>query len=162
MRLGEDVGIDAQREARLLPQPGGARGEQLQLRRALHVELQDARCQCKVNLRSRLAHAGEDHPAYGLRRGGQHTLQFATGDNINPRSALGEQLDDGQRRIDLDRVADQVIAAGERLLKKREPFQNLVGGVNVERRAVELGQHFQRNFAAVQGTRRLRVIKRTR
>jgi hypothetical protein len=55
-----------------------------------------------------------------------------------------------------------MIAAREGLLKHVQPLDDLVGGVNVEWRAVELGERFQREFAAVQRARGLRVMKGAR
>ena len=116
----------------------------------------------QVDLRRGFAHAGEDDAAHGLGRGGQHALQFAAGDDVKARAALGQQLQNRQRRVGLDRVADQMIAARKRLLKEPQPLDDLVGGVDIERRAVALGQRFQRNFAAVQSAAWLRMMKGTR
>ena len=68
----------------------------------------------QVDLRHSLSHAGKDHAAGSLRRGSEHALQFAAGDDVEPCAALGEQLENGQRGVGLDRIADQVIAARER------------------------------------------------
>ncbi len=55
-----------------------------------------------------------------------------------------------------------MLPARERLLKELQPLDDLIGGVDVERRAVALGERFQRDLAAVQGAAGLRMIKRTR
>ena len=161
MRLGKDVGIDTEGEAGLLSELGGAKGEQFQLRRALHVELQDSRRQSKVDLRHCLADAGEDNPARGLWRSGQHPFQLAAGDDVKARPALGQQLENGQRRVDLDRVADEMIPARKRLLKEFQPRNDLIAGVDIERRAIAAGQSLQRYFAAVQSAALPRMVKGT-
>ena len=154
------VGIDAQGKTRLLFELGGAAGEQFQLRFALDVDLEDSRLQRQIELRLCLAHAGKNDSSGGFRRGGQHSLQFATGDNVKARTMVREQLQNGQRRVDFDRVADHVLAARECLLKKPQPLDDLVGGIDVERRAVALGERCKRNLAAMQGAALLRVMKR--
>ncbi len=110
MRLGKDIGIDAQGKPRQPLVLARARGQQLQLRFALHVELEDAGFKRQINLRRRLAHAGEDHTAGGLGRRRQHALQFTAGDDIEPRAARSQQLENRQRGVGLHRVADQVVA----------------------------------------------------
>ena len=61
-----------------------------------------------------------------------------------PRSASSFRI--AERRIRLHRIAHQVVATRERLLKERQPLENLVGGVDVERRAELLRQPLQRNL----------------
>jgi len=74
----------------------------------------------------------------------------------------GEQFQYRLRGVGLHRIADQVIAMREGLLKELEMLDNALGGVDVERRAVALGKRLQRDAAAVQRRARLRVIKGTR
>ena len=119
MRVGKDIGIDAQREAGADFEFARAGREQLQLRLAFHVELQNAGLEREVDLRGGFSHAGKDHAAGGIRRGGQHALQFAAGDDVETGAVLAEKLENGQRGVGLDRVADKMLAAGESLLKKR-------------------------------------------
>ena len=90
----------------------------------------------------------------GLGRGGQHALQLAAGDDVEARAMLGQQLENRQRGVGLDRVADQVIAARERLLKQPQPLDDLVGGVDVERRTEAAGQRLQRDACRNAGLRR--------
>ena len=123
MRIGKHIGIHAQRKPRLALHPARARREQLQLRLALHVELENVRLKRAVDLRRRLAHAGKHHPPRSLRRRGQHPFQFAAGNNVEARPALRQQLQNRQRRIGLHRVAHQVIAPRQRSLKQRQPLQ---------------------------------------
>jgi len=75
---------------------------------------------------------------------------------------VGQQLENGQRGVGLDRVSDQMVTAGKRLLEQAQPLDNMIGRVDIERRAVALGQGFKRDLAAVQGALRLRVVKGAR
>jgi len=43
-------------------------------------------------------------------------------------------------------------AAGKRLLKELQPLDDLIGGVDVERCAVALGQALDRELASAQGS----------
>ena len=97
-----------------------------------------------------VASAYVDHP---------HALQLAPGDNVKTRAAVCQQLKNGQRGVGLHRITDQVIAATQRLLKKLEPFRNLVGGVDVERRAVAAGKRLKRDLGAMQCTAGAGVVK---
>ena len=115
--------------------------------------------QRQVDLGRRLAHAGKDHAARSLRRGSEHALQFAAGDDVEPCAALGEQLENGQRGVGLDRVAHKVIAARERALKQFQPLGNLAGRVDIERRTEAPGERFERNAAAMERAAGPRIIK---
>ena len=74
MRVGEDVGIDAQGKARDAFQLAGASGKQREFGFALHVEFEDAGVESEIDLRGGLAHAGEDNAAGSFRRGGEDAL----------------------------------------------------------------------------------------
>jgi hypothetical protein len=86
--LGEDIGIDAQGEARLALAFGGAAGKQGQLRFALDVEGEDFASRARSISSAVFADAGEDDAPGSLRSGGEHALQFAAGDDVEAR-ALG-------------------------------------------------------------------------
>ena len=103
---------------------------------ALHVEFEDAGVEREINLRGGLADAGEDDAAGSFGRGGEDALELAAGDDVKARATSGQQLEDGQRGVGLDGVADKVVAAREGLLKEAEALGDLVGGINVERRSV--------------------------
>ena len=161
MGLGEDVGIDAESEAGLELELCGARGEQIELGFALHVELENAGFERVVDLRRGFAHAGEDDAIDGFGRCGENALEFAAGDDVKSGAVLSQQLENGQRRIGFYGVADEVIAAGERVLKQVEALENLIGGVDVERRAVVAGEGLKRDAAAVERRARARMLERT-
>jgi hypothetical protein len=54
-----------------------------------------------------------------------------------------------------------VIPSRQSLLKEPQPLDDLVGGVHIKRRPMELGESFERDFAAVQGAVWLRMIEGT-
>ena len=113
-----------------------------------------------VDFVGRFADAGEDDALHGFGRGGEDAIQFAAGDDVEACAVLGEELEDGERRVGFDGVADQVIARGERLLKKREALKDLVGRVDVERRAEFAGEGFERNLAATESAFGAGMVKR--
>ncbi len=162
MRIGEDIGVDTQRKAGADFEPARAGGQQRELRLAFHVELENSRVQRQVNLRGRLAHTGEDNPARRFRRGGQYALQFAAGDDVESRAAIGKQLENRQRGVGFHRVTDQMIPPGKGLLEQPQPRGNLAGRINVERRAEAAGQGLQRDAIAMQRGAGPRMVKRAR
>src|SRR5271157_5240705 len=80
--LGKDVGIDAQGEARLAPDPSCAACQQFQLRLAFNVEFEDICLERKVDLSSCLADSRKNYLVCSLRCGSQHPLQLAPGDDV--------------------------------------------------------------------------------
>ncbi len=160
MRFGEDVGIDAQSEAGAGFELAGALGEKIELLLALDVELQDAGAQSLVDFIGRFADAGEDDALHGFGSSGEDAIQFAAGDDVEACAVIGEELEDGEVRVGFDRIADQVIARGERVLKKREALKDLVGRVDVERRAEFAGEGFEGNLAATESAFGAGMLKR--
>jgi hypothetical protein len=68
-----------------------------------------------------LADAGEHH--FRCRRTDrQHARQFAAADDVEAAAQLGEDLQHGQVRVGLHRVAQQVLAADQRTLVRRGGF----------------------------------------
>jgi hypothetical protein len=55
-----------------------------------------------------------------------------------------------------------MLALREGLLKEAEALDDLIGGINVERRPVALDERFHGNFAAVQRAAGLRQMKGAR
>ena len=161
MRVGKDVGVDAQSKARASFELTGARGQQSQLSLALYVELENARGQRAVDLGRRLSHARVDHPLRSLRGGRQHPFQLAAGNNVESGSAVRQQLEDGQRGVGLDGVTHQVIPARESLLKQPQALYDLICGIHVERGAESSRQGFQGDFAAVECAQWLGIVKGT-
>ena len=142
MSLCENVGIHAQGNVRLLLEFRRARGQQFQLRLALHVEREDSCPEREIDLRRGLAYAGVDHPTNGLGRGSHYPLQLPARHDIETRSTLRQQLQNRQRRVSLDRVTDQIFPTRQRLLKHRQPLNNLIRRIDIKRRVKALCQLF--------------------
>jgi len=133
--LGENIGIDPQREARFALQFFGARRQQLEFRFALHVELEDFRRQRAIDFRGGLADSGKHNAVDSLGRDGPHALQFSARHDIEARAPVCEKLENRQRGVCLDCITDKMVAAGEGFLKHAQPLDHLVGGIDIERRA---------------------------
>jgi len=152
MGLGEDVGVDAQGDAGFLAELCCAFGEELQLAFALHVEEQDAGAQGEVDLGSGLADSGEDNAVGGRLVDSNDALELSSGDNVEARTFLMQELENGKRGVGLDGIADEV-RDGRRLAEKGfgeklEPVEKMVGGVDVERGAVLFREGVERDFSA--------------
>ena len=149
MGLGVDVGVDPQRDRRDFSGGGGHAGDGVELGLALDVEHQDARLQRRQDLLVGLAHPGEDRLAR-CPPGGLHPDELAAGDHVEPAAMLGQDLEDAQVRVRLDRVADQRINLGKRRLQRLQGLQEHPLAVDVERRPVLLGQLGDRGVLAVE------------
>ena len=80
--LGEDIRVDAQRDAGLLAQGLCAFGEEFEFGLALDVEEENVGVESGVHLPGLLADAGEDDARDGFRCGAAHALQLAAGDDV--------------------------------------------------------------------------------
>ena len=92
MGVGKDVGVYAQRKARLrlsLRARAASSSSSASLS-TLNSRMPDV--EREVDLRGRLAYAGENHPAGSLGGGGQDALQLAAGDDVEARSAIGQAV----------------------------------------------------------------------
>lgn len=78
-------------------------------------------------------------------------LEFAAGDDIEARSLTSEEAENGQGGVRLDRVADGVMALCEGSLEELETVRDLLGRVDVERRAVFGCQGGEVDTVTVQG-----------
>ena len=102
--------------------PGGARFSPVELPGGDYTSFvlrEVARFERLLHLGARLADAGEHHPRR-IDAGGQHALELAARDDVEAAAGFGEGLQHGQAGVGLHRVADQVVAAGERALLGRE------------------------------------------
>ena len=111
MGFREHIGVDAKSEASLVLELCGARGEQIELGFALHVEFENSGLEGVVDLGLSFAHAGEDDTINRFGRGGEDAVELATGDNVKAGAVRGQQLENRQRGVGLYGVADEVIAA---------------------------------------------------
>jgi hypothetical protein len=127
MRLGKDVGVYPQRNARANPLFCGSFRKQVDLRLALAIEDQNAGAQGQIHLRRRLAHAREDHPPCRFGTQCKHSFQLTTRDNIETASMLVDDLENRQGRIRLHRITDQMAQRRKSMSEHAQPRNDLVG-----------------------------------
>ena len=97
MSFSEDVGIHAQCHARVLLQGGGAFCQYRQFTLTLDVENQNSRFECEVDLIPRFSDTGEHHAARSRLFNTQHSLKFATRDDVKACFHLRQHLQ--QRKV---------------------------------------------------------------
>ena len=109
MGLGVHVGIDPHAHGCAHAHLAGHFVQHIEFRTALHVEAANTHLEGLPHLGACLAHTGEDDLA-GNDADGQRTFQLATRDDVQPATRLHERVQDGERRVGLHRVTDQVLA----------------------------------------------------
>src|SRR5271166_4327169 len=111
-----DVRIDPDRDRRDPASCAGDLAQLAQLRHRLDVDLVDLGVERRLELGSGLAHPREKDP---LRRhtGGESAAQLAFRDDIGTGPEAGEEAQDGEVGVGLDRIADQRPLCGESLGK---------------------------------------------
>src|SRR6266542_4436440 len=112
MGLRVDVRIDAQGYPRGFPLPLSRGVNLLHLALRLHVEREEARGDPILDFLVRLAHTREDNPVRGETRL-ETGAQLPTRDDVRSRAQLCQETQDGQIRIGLGRVTDQMRDPGE-------------------------------------------------
>ena len=152
MGFGEDVGVDAEGEAGAFAEGFGAGGEEVEFGLGLDVEEEDVGAEGGVDLPDLLAYAGEDDFFEGGLVGFADALEFAAGDDVEACSLLGEEAEDGEGGVGFDGVADGVGAACAKAASKSwKRWVICCGGVDVERRAVFVGEGGEAGSVAVEG-----------
>ena len=101
----------------------------LELRGRLDVEEQDALSEARHELVLGLADPREDH-LLGIEAGPHRPVQLAARDDVRAGPEGGQRPHDRQVAVRLRRVADQVVKAGESLVKL--PVRSFQGGVAVD------------------------------
>ena len=149
VRLGRQIGIDAQRHRGRLAQRFGHVGEGVQLVLALDVEEEDVVFQGGAELGVGLADAGEDD-AVAAAAGRERAEQLAAAGHIDAGAVLDHEAADGQVGVGLDAVADERIDGGEGLLELAQVVQQRGLAVDVQRRAVGLGERADGHVFAVE------------
>ena len=140
MGFGEDVRVDAEGDLGGLAAALARWLRIFELGFALYVEEEDVGAESCVHLPDLLAYSGEDDAAEGCGSGAADPLELSSGDDVEAAALLAEQLQDGQRGVGFDRVAERVWDARKLCLKHRYALVDGVGGVDVEGRAVGFGQ----------------------
>ena len=139
MPSGVDVGIDAQGHRRAPVEVGGDGVDHLQFGLALDVEGKNALAQGVLDLGPGFAHAGE-RAAFRLAAGLQHAEQLARRDDVEARALAGDQVEDGEVAVGLDRVADEVVQPAQRRVEPAQMVANRRRTVDVQGRAVRGGE----------------------
>ena len=78
-------------------------------------------------------------------------LEFSAGDDVEACSLLREEAHDGERRVSFDGVADRMLTVREGGFEELEAVRDLPGRIDIERRAVLVGEGGEASFVAVQG-----------
>jgi hypothetical protein len=144
-----DVRVHAQRDRGALAHAAGHRVQAVQFRDRFDVEAQDAFLEREAHLGFGLADARED----GLARvaaGCDHAQQFAAGDDVEAGAFARQQVEDGEVRIGLHRVADEGVAAFTRVAVGGEVLQQGRLRIDIGRRAEFLGNAGQWGALGVQ------------
>ena len=142
-----DVGVDADGHA---GRTAGLRGDGLharELARRLDVDGFESERHRALELGGRLPHAGE-HDLGGGKARAPGDLDFPDRVGIDRAPELPQQLDEGERRVGLERVVQRVGIRAKRPVDRSIPLANRRGAVHVGRRAHVGGDGRQRYVVA--------------
>ena len=149
MRLGVDVGIDAQRHVRGVSEALGHLAQRAQLGLALDVEAEDALLQRVGHLLARLADAGEDDLVC-RHAGGERAPQLALGDDVHAGAKLGERAQHRLVRVGFDGIADERVLPGEGFRQHAVVPLQRRRRIAIERRSHLGGEARERDILGVQ------------
>ena len=96
-----------------------------------------------------LADAGEHDPC-GIAAGGDDARELAAGDDVEAAAEAREEVQDSEVGIGLERIADEMGDAPERLVEGAEAAFERRARVHVARRAEALGDRRQRHAFGVE------------
>jgi hypothetical protein len=148
-----DVGVDAQRHARLPLLAAGDGRDAIELAGRLGIDRADVARDREFELGARLAHAGEHHLAR-REAGAQRDLDLAAGVRVGAAAERAQQPCDGERRVGLQRVVDGMRIAVERAIDGRVRLPDGARTVDVERRANAIDDGADADAVAGQAARR--------
>ena len=153
MRLGGDVGVDADPDRH--PRALGLRehGEPTQLRHRLDIDVAHARGDGGLQLVIGLPDPAEDDPLGG-EPGGERAQQLAARDDIGPRPAVREQPQHREIAVRLHGVADPVRQRAEGRVETGEALADHRGVVHVRGRPHGLGHDAERHLPHQEVARR--------
>ena len=109
-----------------------------QLGGRLDVEAQNTGIQSHAHFRNRLSHARE-HDFARITAGSEHTLQFASGHDVETRAQASEYIQDRQVGIGFHRITDQMFPALQRIgelaqvIRQRGARIHIAGGAEPRR-----------------------------
>jgi hypothetical protein len=112
-----------------------ATAERDQFAAALDVETLHAHLECAAHFIAPLTDAGEHHLGRVATRR-QHAFKFTHGDDVEAATRLGKGLQDRQRRVGLHCIANQVLAADQRVLVGGQRGEHCGARIGVQGRAV--------------------------
>ena len=95
--VGEDVWVDAESKTGAEVECFGSGGEEVKFGLGLDVEEEDVGFECRVNLPDLFAYSREDDAVESWLVGFADAFEFAAGDDVETRSLLGEEAQDGER-----------------------------------------------------------------
>ena len=134
-----DVGVDAQRDARARALRPGDAVDAIELPCRFGVDRLDAKRDRALELVPRLADAGE-HDLGRNEAGPEGHVDFAARVRVGLRANPAKQTDDGERRVGLEGIVQDVRHPGKRAVQVVVALAHGLGAVDVERRAMRLGQ----------------------
>ena len=143
------VGVHADGRGGDFPEFTGDLVEVAEFLLTLDVERVDALFDGVDDFLTGLADTGEGAVG-GIAAGLDHAEKFAARDDVEARALGGEQAEDGEVGVRLDRVGDLVIDARHRLVEAGEVVGDRPRRINVEGSAVLGGERFQGNVFAEQ------------
>src|SRR5581483_3248871 len=109
-----------------------------QFRFALDVETVNALLQRISDLLWGFANTGKRAFA-GLAAGGEHTIEFTAGNNVETSAGVGQQFQDGAIGVCLDGVANEVIQRRQRSVQPSVVIENGSRAVNIRRGTESFG-----------------------
>ena len=112
MGLGVHIRVDAQADPGHLVHFPDHGVDAFELLGGFHIEHEDARQQSLLDFPGFFAHAGINY-LFGRHSGAQGAEQFPAGDDIRARSFPGQDAQQAQIGVGLDRVAGQMRDSGE-------------------------------------------------
>ena len=136
---GHHVRIHADGGGRAPAQAGGLCGEQVQLGFRLDVEQANAGAQGFANFLARFSYSGKNHAA-AIDAGAAEAVELAAGNDVESGTEAGQQPQDGEIRVGLDRVADGVRQAAHRGVQLTVGRRDGGGAVNI-RGSAGMGCH---------------------
>ena len=81
----------------------------------------------------------------GIATGLDDAVEFASGDDVKAAAELGDGVEHGEIGVGLDRKADQVVQLCQRGVQARVVAGDGGLGIDIERRAVLLGERLKRD-----------------
>ena len=141
------VGVHTDRGGGDFPEFPGDLVEIAEFLFALDVERVDALLEGVDDFRAGLADTGEGAVG-GISAGLDHAEKLAARDDVEARAFGGEQAEDGEIGVRLDRISDLVIDARQCLVEADEMVGDRPRRIDVKGSAVFLGEGFQGNVFA--------------